>query len=211
MPKAPPVVQPLPNPNQVAMNTDEEPAPDIIAIPGGQTALGHLKVPVPQPTEVAPPEPIIMPPNRSDTAVTAKPLPNITHSATGTGAGGSGDDDEAPISWSNESGGSGKGGTAGRGHGHLMGGDLPEPGPMETPDLPMQLNGRPKNDHMTYDVVVAPDGRVLDVTLKESSGEADLDELWRRQILTNWKFRAAHVNGKFIQASTSVIIRLTSK
>ena len=53
---------------------------------------------------------------------------------------------------------------------------------------------------------------MLQVKLFEyCSGEADLDELYRRQILTQWKFRAAHVNGKYIEASTSIIIRLTAQ
>ncbi len=215
MPKAPPVVQPLPSPDQVAMNTlnNEEPAPDIIAIPGGETALGHLKTPLPQPSVVAPPEPIISPPNRSENVapVTPAPVASVAKSATGAGAGGTGDDDEAPISLLRDGAGSGTDGRSGRGHGHLMGGDLPEPGPLETPDLQMKLTVPPKKDHMTYDVLVAPDGSVLQVKLTESSGEADLDELWRRQILTHWKFRAAHVNGKYIEASTSIIIRLTAQ
>ena len=64
---------------------------------------------------------------------------------------------------------------------------------------------------MTYDVTVAPDGTVLQVKLSESSGEADLDELYRRQILTQWKFRTpCMLNGKYIEASTSIIIRLTA-
>ena len=215
MPKAPPVVQPLPSPDQVAMNTfnNEEPAPDIIAIPGGETALGHLKMPIPQPSVVAPPEPIISPPNRSENVmpVTPAPVASVAKSATGMGAGGTGDDDEEPISLLRAGAGSGTDGRSGRGHGHLVGGDLPEPGVLDGPLLAMKLTAPPKNDHMTYDVTVAPDGTVLQVKLTESSGEADLDELYRRQILTHWTFRAAHVNGKYIEASTSIIIRLTSQ
>jgi TonB family protein len=217
LPQVPPVVQPLPSPNQVAMNTfrNDEPAPDIIAIPGGETALGHLKEPVPpRPTTVPPPEPMILPPNHTDLPSPAAPVSSANTPASNAsvmGAGGTGDDEEAPISLLRDGAGSGTDGRSGRGHGHLMGGDLPEPGPLETPDLAMRLVSPPKHDHMTYDVTVAADGTVMDVKLKESSGEADLDELWRLQILRNWKFRAAHVNGKFIQASTSIIIRLTAK
>ena len=52
------MVQPLPSPDQVAMSTfnNEESTPDIIAIPSGETALGHLKSPIPEPKVVAPPE-----------------------------------------------------------------------------------------------------------------------------------------------------------
>lgn len=218
LPKVPPVVQPLPSRDAVAINTlENQPDPDIIAIPSGETALGRLKVTPPEPRVVAPPEPIISPPNHSESAtpvIAAAGAPtasNLVRSVGGTGAGGSGDDDEAPISWANDSGGNGKGGAAGRGHGHLMGGDLPEPFPYETPDLDIKLTAPPKHDHMKYDVTVAADGRLVDVKLTESSGEADLDELWRRQILEHWRYHPAHVNGKFIQATTSVIIRLTSR
>ena len=217
LPVVPPVVQPLPSPNQVAMNTlnNEEPTPDIIAIPGGETALGHLKEPLPpRPAVVAPPEPIILPPNRSESLPLVAPVKSANTPANNSsvmGAGGTGDDDEAPISLLRDGAGSGTDGRSGRGHGHLMGGDLPEPQPRDTPGLEMPLTAPPKHDHMTYEVTVAADGTLLDVKLKESSGEADLDELWRLQILRKWKFYAAHVNGKFIQASTSIIIRLTPK
>ena len=210
LPALPPVIQPLPSPDQLALNQINPLQPDlnIIAIPAGETPLGHLNAPNPRSTPPAPPPAIFSPPNKSDD--TAAPVARVT-SRNGNGAGGSGDDDEAPISWMNPGSGNGKEGSSGLGHGHIAGGDLPDPVPYVTPDLDIAIRSRPKHDHMEYKVTVAADGSITDVKLTESSGEADLDELWRLQILRNWKYHASHISGKYREATASVTIRLGPK
>ncbi|HUO11105.1 MAG TPA: TonB family protein [Phycisphaerae bacterium] len=215
LPAVPPLVQPLPNPNELAVNQLNAPQQDmnIIAIPAGESPLGRIKPPTPTkpvPRNVAPPMPLIAPPDKSTPIAAAPTRGVISPVASAAGNGGNGGDDDAPINWFQPGQGTGAG-LDGRGHGHIAGGDLEEPQPYLTPDLPMALTSAPKKDHMDYQVTVNAQGEITDVKLVESSGEADLDEMWRLQILRNWKYHAAHVGGKYREATASVTIRLTSR
>ena len=49
-------------------------------------------------------------------------------------------------------------------------------------------------------VLVGIDGRPLDVTVSQSSGNRELDEAARSQILKRWSFRPAMKNGQAVQA-----------
>jgi protein TonB len=49
-------------------------------------------------------------------------------------------------------------------------------------------------------VLVGIDGRPLDVTVSQSSGNRELDEAARSQILKHWSFRPAMKNGQAVQA-----------
>lgn len=49
-------------------------------------------------------------------------------------------------------------------------------------------------------VLVGIDGRPLEVTVSQSSGNRELDEAARSQILKRWSFRAAMKNGQAVQA-----------
>lgn len=58
-------------------------------------------------------------------------------------------------------------------------------------------------------VLVGINGRPLDVTVSQSSGNRELDEAARSQILKHWSFRPAMNNGQAVQAVGMVPIAFT--
>lgn len=58
-------------------------------------------------------------------------------------------------------------------------------------------------------VLVGVNGRPLDVTVSQSSGNRELDEAARSQILKRWSFRPAMQNGQAVQALGMVPIAFT--
>ncbi len=58
-------------------------------------------------------------------------------------------------------------------------------------------------------VVVGIDGRPLEVTVSQSSGNRELDEAARSQILKRWSFRPAMKNGQAVQAIGLVPVAFT--
>ena len=49
-------------------------------------------------------------------------------------------------------------------------------------------------------VLVGIDGRPLEVTVAQSSGNRELDEAARAQVLKRWSFQPASKNGQAVQA-----------
>ncbi|MGV8944562.1 TonB family protein [Thermomonas sp.] len=58
-------------------------------------------------------------------------------------------------------------------------------------------------------VLVGIDGRPLDVSVSQSSGNRELDEAARSQILKRWSFRPAMKNGQAVQALGMVPVAFT--
>ena len=62
---------------------------------------------------------------------------------------------------------------------------------------------------MLLQVLVGIDGRPLDVSVSQSSGNRELDEAARSQILKRWSFRPAMKNGQAVQALGMVPVAFT--
>jgi len=217
-PAPPPIVQPAPNPRELAMNqlTDPLAQPELIGIPAGENALGQVKP--------RPPAPPVMPMLVAPTDVNATNLQNHAQgspmsraaeaAAIARGGGdqgnGTGDDDD-PISWQRSgSGDNGTGKRHGSGNGYTSGAFRDEPVFYETPGLKLTLTSVVQKNP-TYEVLVRADGTLATVKLTDSSGQADIDELYRVQILHNWKAYAAYRGGKYVDAVTPVTIVLEEK
>jgi outer membrane biosynthesis protein TonB len=69
----------------------------------------------------------------------------------------------------------------------------------------------PPQKNPSYKVTVRADGSIAKVELVESCGELDIDELCRLQILRNWTYFPAYVDGKYIEATTDATITLVEK
>lgn len=68
------------------------------------------------------------------------------------------------------------------------------------PKYPRGAHSRRIEGTVLLRVLVGTDGRPLDVTVSQSSGNRELDEAARSQILKRWSFRPAMKNGQAVQA-----------
>lgn len=68
------------------------------------------------------------------------------------------------------------------------------------PKYPRNALSRRIEGTVLLQVLVGVDGRPLDVTVSQSSGNRELDEAARSQILKRWSFRPAMKNGQAVQA-----------
>jgi outer membrane biosynthesis protein TonB len=217
-PSPPPIVQPAPNPTELAMNQLADPAaqPDLIGIPVGENALGQVKPRPPAPPVTA----VLVAPSDVSTASVqshAQGVPMSRAAEAAAFARGSGDqgngtgDDDDPISWQRPgSGDNGAGKRHGSGNGYTSGAFREDPVFYDTPGLKLSLTTAVETNP-TYEVLVRADGTLASVKLIKSSGQADIDELYRVQILHNWKAYAAYRGGQYVDAPTPVTIVLVQK
>ncbi len=77
------------------------------------------------------------------------------------------------------------------------------------PKYPRGAQSRRIEGTVWLQVLVGINGRPLDVTVSQSSGNRELDEAARSQILKHWSFRAAMNNGQAVQALGMVPIAFT--
>ncbi len=68
------------------------------------------------------------------------------------------------------------------------------------PKYPRHALSRRIEGTVLLQVLVGIDGRPIDVTVSQSSGNRELDEAARSQILKRWSFRPAMKNGQAVQA-----------
>ena len=68
------------------------------------------------------------------------------------------------------------------------------------PDYPRMALRRGITGTVLLQVLVGIDGRPLDVTVAKSSGNRELDEAARAQVLRRWSFQPATKNGQAVQA-----------
>ncbi|MFS8137643.1 MAG: TonB family protein [Thermomonas sp.] len=68
------------------------------------------------------------------------------------------------------------------------------------PNYPRGALARQIEGTVLLQVLVGIDGRPVEVTVSQSSGNRDLDEAARQQILKRWSFRPAMKNGQAVQA-----------
>lgn len=68
------------------------------------------------------------------------------------------------------------------------------------PKYPRNALSRRIEGTVLLQVLVGIDGRPIDVTVSQSSGNRELDEAARNQILRRWSFRPAMKNGQAVQA-----------
>jgi periplasmic protein TonB len=68
------------------------------------------------------------------------------------------------------------------------------------PAYPRDAMRRGAEGTVLLQVLVATDGRPLEVAIRESSGHRDLDAAARRHVLARWRFRPAHRDGQPVQA-----------
>ena len=68
------------------------------------------------------------------------------------------------------------------------------------PDYPRMALRRGITGTVLLQVLVGIDGRPLDVTVAKSSGNRELDEAARAQVLKRWSFQPATKNGQAVQA-----------
>ena len=68
------------------------------------------------------------------------------------------------------------------------------------PKYPRNALSRRIEGTVLLQVLVGIDGRPIDVTVSQSSGNRELDEAARSQILRRWSFRPAMKNGQAVQA-----------
>ena len=68
------------------------------------------------------------------------------------------------------------------------------------PKYPRNALSRRIEGTVLLQVLVGIDGRPIDVTVSQSSGNRELDEAARSQILKRWSFRPAMKNGQAVQA-----------
>ena len=68
------------------------------------------------------------------------------------------------------------------------------------PDYPRAVARAGIEGTVLLEVLVGTDGRPLDVTVRESSGNRRLDAAARDQVLQQWRFRPATRNGQPVRA-----------
>jgi len=77
----------------------------------------------------------------------------------------------------------------------------------ERPELPGTLGRLIAELALRLDILVLPDGTVLNVHIVKSTGVSEIDKLAIEWIRNNWRFLPALQNGQAIQAWTTVMAR----
>jgi TonB family protein len=80
----------------------------------------------------------------------------------------------------------------------------------ERPELPGTLGSIIASLSLRLRILVLPDGSVLDAVIQKSTGEAEFDKLAIDWVKDNWRYLPATVNGRPIEAWTTVIVRFAA-
>jgi TonB family protein len=75
------------------------------------------------------------------------------------------------------------------------------------PELPRTMGGIIAALSVELHILVLPDGTVADARVSRSAGESDLDRLAIQTVENSWRYLPASINGKPIEAWTTVIVR----
>jgi protein TonB len=106
-----------------------------------------------------------------------------------------------------ESGGGGHGGGGGGGGGDGSGGAQAAYGTNPLPPYPLAARRLGMEGVTLLDVLVAPDGKPVDVRVQKSSGFASLDDSALKTVRERWRFVPAREGGTPVESRVTVPIR----